>query len=83
MERNIVVQRANVILHVSPEEKKLYLDKGYSVIDEATGKVIEASMPTDVPTLQKMVQDLRAQVTAKDEEIEKLKAPKPRAKAKE
>lgn len=70
-----MVQRANVVLSISPEDKEKFMEQGYSVIDEK-GNVIEYAMPTDVPTLQKLVRELESAVKLKDEEIASLKKPR-------
>lgn len=77
----ILMQRANVVLEVSPEDKGRYMERGYSVID-AKGNITEEAIPTDVPTLQSMVSKLEAIVEAKDTEIEKLKAKNKKVDAK-
>lgn len=69
----ILIQRANVVLEVSPEDKKHFMDMGYSVIN-AKGVVVESAIPTDVNTLKSMVAKLEKEVADKDKEIEKLKA---------
>lgn len=68
----ILVQRANVVLRVRPDEKQRYMDNGYSVIDES-GAVIERAFPKDVASLTKLCHELEAEIAKKDAEIEKLK----------
>lgn len=70
----IKVQRANVILSIRSDEKEEYMQKGYSVIDDVTGKVIEEAISSDVNLLQKQVKEYRDTISAKDAEIKKLKA---------
>ena len=77
----ILMQRANVVLEVSPEDKGRYMERGYSVID-AKGNITEEAIPTDVPTLQSMVSKLEDTIKAKDAEIEKLKAKNKKVDAK-
>ena len=71
----ITVRNANVVLDIDPEEKSLYMSKGYSVID-AAGNVIEAAIPDDVPALKVMIAKLQEELKAKDAEIQKLKSAK-------
>lgn len=66
-----MVQRANVILDISPEDKKYYMSQGYSVIDEK-GRVVEAAMSNDVHTLQAQVADLKYKLEKAEETIAKL-----------
>lgn len=73
------VQRANVILDIRPEDKDRYMEQGFSVID-ARGNVLEEAMPKDVLELQRMVNELRAEIEKKDKEIESLKKKKPAGK---
>lgn len=62
----VYIQKANVVLRVKESEVEYYLNLGYNQID-ANGKVIRATVPTDLHELQKSYKD-------KDEEIAKLKA---------
>jgi len=71
-EKTITVKRANVILDISESQLDYYMSQGYDVIDE-TGKVIQASVPTDVGTLQKAYFDHINEIEAMKEEIEALK----------
>lgn len=52
MDERITVQRANVVLQISPQQVDYYLSQGYNVINEK-GDVIQASIPKDLGTLQK------------------------------
>ena len=61
----VYVKRSNVVLKVAREDADRYIAKGYDLID-AEGKVLKASVPTDVGALQKALSD-------KDKEIQKLK----------
>lgn len=70
----IKVQRANVILSIRSDEKEEYMQKGYSVIDDTTGKIIEEAISNDVNFLQKQVKEYRETISAKDAEIKKLKS---------
>lgn len=75
----IRVQRANVVLDISPDEKERYMEMGYSVIDRATGKVVEEAISNDVNVLRKQINELKAKLAEKDEEIKKLTAKKAKA----
>lgn len=57
----LLVKRANVLLEIEDEDKKYYMDQGYSVIDE-NGNIVEEALSSDVATLQKEVLALRAQL---------------------
>lgn len=70
----IKVQRANVILSIRSDEKEEYMQKGYSVIDDTTGKIVEEAISNDVNFLQKQVKEYRETISAKDAEIKKLKS---------
>lgn len=72
-EKTITVKRANTILDISNSQLDYYLNQGYDVIDEM-GRVIQASVPTDVGTLQKAYLDHTNEIEAMSAEIEKLKA---------
>jgi chaperonin cofactor prefoldin len=75
----ITVQRANVVLDISPEDKKFYMSQGYSVIDEK-GKVIEEAMSNDVATLQNQVAHLKEKLAKAEETIAELSKAKRRIK---
>ena len=68
----ILVQRANVLLRVTPEEKDKYVAQGYNVIDES-GKVIEKSVPTDVRALQRAFVEHEAEITELKAELVALR----------
>ena len=48
----MIVQRANVILHIDDDSAQKYLNLGYNVIDEK-GKVLKEAIPSDIGTLRK------------------------------
>ena len=75
MDNKIMVQRANVILDISPEDKKYYMSQGFSVIDEK-GRVVEEAISNDVHTLQAQVADLKFKLEKANETIAKLSKPK-------
>ena len=77
----IMVQRANVILDISPEDKKYYMSQGYSVIDEK-GRIVEEAISNDVHTLQAQVADLKFKLEKAKETIAKL-SNKPKKKNEE
>lgn len=68
----IRVKRANVVLDIRQDEKKKYMEQGFSVIDAKSGKVLEEAMPKDVASLQSLVRNLKNQLAEKDAYIEKL-----------
>lgn len=69
------VQRANVVLQIEDDADIIqrYRDKGFDVIDNATGKIIERAVPHDIEAFTVLVKDLKAELKQKDLEIEKLK----------
>lgn len=48
-----IVEKANVVLEIKDSEVERYLDLGYNVTD-GKGNVLQACIPTDVGTLQKL-----------------------------
>lgn len=76
MSNTITVQRANVILDISPEQKDYYLGQGFSVIDD-WGHVIEKTAVESNAELSAIILQLKKQLKEKDEEIARLKAQKP------
>lgn len=69
------VRRANVVLQI-PDEADIiqkYRDKGYDIIDNNTGQIIERAMPHEAGALQALVLELQDQLKQKDQEIAKLK----------
>lgn len=69
------VQRANVVLQI-PDEADIiqkYKDKGFDVIDNSTGEVLERAMPHDAGALQALVMELQEVIKGKDSEIAWLK----------
>ena len=49
----VEVCRGNVYLDIFEEEIDKYMEKGFSVVDSKTGKIIKQSYPTDIKELQK------------------------------
>jgi len=82
----VSVQRANVVLRIKESEAERYLAKGYNILDE-NGNVAKHALPgtfgelqvayaehiRQIEELQAQVDQLTAEVAAKQEEIEKLK----------
>ena len=53
MERKLVeVERGNVVLEIPEDYVQRYIDRGFNLLDK-NGKVIKASIPNDIGTLQK------------------------------
>ena len=71
----IKMQRANVIVRVSPDEKNYYMSQGYSVVDE-TGKVVEEAMSNDIGTLQVQVTQLREEIATLKAQLKAAKSTK-------
>lgn len=71
MDDKITVQRANVILQISPQQVDYYLNQGYNVIN-AKGEVVQASVPKDVGTLQKAYVDHLQEIEELKDKIKKL-----------
>lgn len=67
----ITVQRANVILDISPEQKDYYLSQGYSVIN-ANGLVIEETRALTVDALNRKVAELQQKLKEKEAAIQKM-----------
>lgn len=75
----IKMQRANVVVRISPDEKNYYMLKGYSVVDEE-GNVVEEAMSNDVGTLQIQVTKLKAEIAELKSQL-KAKSTKPKKSA--
>lgn len=82
MDDKITVQRANVVLDISPEQLDYYMSQGYDVINDR-GDVVQASVPRDLGTLQRAYVEHVAKIEALQEEIKNLKAPKRTTKKKD
>lgn len=72
MNERVTVQRANVVLQISPQQVDYYLSQGYNVINEQ-GEVIQASVPKDLGTLQKAFVENEKTIESLQEEIADLK----------
>lgn len=81
MDDKITVQRANVILQISPQQLDYYLNQGYNVIN-AKGEVVQASVPKDVGTLQKAYVDHLKEIEELKDKIKKLEAKRTTTKKK-
>ena len=89
-----LVKRGNVLLNVSPEFVDKYIKQGYCQLDPVTRKVIREGRPTDFATClealsrqTKLVEEYKvavaerdAQIKALEDELEALKAEKPKKK---
>ena len=73
MKDTIMVQRANVILDISPDQKDYYMSQGFAVIDE-DGKIVEETKAVTVDALNRKVAELTKELEKKDAEIAKLKS---------
>lgn len=82
MRDTITVQRANVILDVSPDEKDYYLGQGFAVVNDK-GEVVEETTIVSAEALTRRIEQLERVIAEKDAEIAKLKASKPGRKAAE
>ena len=88
----ITVRRANVVLDVNAIDKAYYMAQGFSVVD-ASGKVVEEAIPTDVGALKVQVGELTkklaaanatiAELNATIEELKSAEKPKGKGKSKE
>lgn len=67
------VTRGNVVLHVKDDEVQHYLQLGYNVTTPM-GKVLQASVPSDIATLQRHFVDSNAKISMLEAEIAKLTA---------
>lgn len=72
MVEKLTVQRANVVLDISPEQKDYYLGQGYSVIDDK-GSIVEPSTVQTVEGLNARIAKLNRIIAEKDAEIARLK----------
>ena len=81
MDNTIKVRRANVELDISPDEKQMYMERGYSVVDD-NGNVIEEALSNDVNALRVQVNDLKAQLAAANKTIAELREAKKSSKGK-
>lgn len=81
MNDKVTVQRANVVLQISPQQVDYYLNQGYNVINEK-GEVIQASIPRDLGTLQKAFVEDKNTIEALQAEIAELKKKLKRANSK-
>lgn len=78
----IIVQRANVVLQIAPEQLDYYMNQGYNVID-ASGNVIKAAIPRDVGTLQKAFIEHTNRIKELEQELDAIKSKSGRKKKEE
>ena len=71
-DKSVMMQRANVVLQISPQQVDYYLNQGYNVIDDS-GNVIKASVPKDLGTLQKAFVENAEEIKNLKTEIAELK----------
>lgn len=82
MDELIKVRRGNVILRVPEYQKQEYLAKGFDVITE-DGKVLEATVPSDVNTLKRAYVKHLAKIKELEEKLAQANKPKTTAKKSE
>lgn len=83
MERKLVqVERGNVVLQVPEFDVQRFIDQGYNLID-GHGNIIQASVPRDLGTLQKLymehtekIKTLEKTILELNDQIEMLKTTK-------
>lgn len=76
----ITVRKGNELLKIKAEDKKYYMDRGYSVINAETGEVLEEAMSRDVASLQLLVTQLRAENAQLKAALENKSKPGPKKK---
>lgn len=81
MDDKVLVQRANVVLSVSPQQLDYYKSQGFDVINEQ-GEVVQASVPRDLGTLQKAYVEDKNTIEGLQIEIADLKKKLKRATSK-
>ena len=76
-----VVCNGNVYLTVDNDEAEKYMSKGYSLVDERTGKIIKQSIPTEIGPLKKLYSEqleinekLTAEIARLQNKIKSLEA---------
>lgn len=72
MDNKILVQKANIQVQVSPQDKNYYLSLGYSVIDKDTGKIIEEGDISDTATLKQRIREQAKKISELEETISNL-----------
>ena len=72
MEGTLTIRRGNVVLDIPAEQKEYYMNLGYDVLG-ADGNVVEATVPTDLHTLQRLYKDHVQQIEEQEALIEELK----------
>lgn len=67
------VERGNVVLRVPDYDVQRFIDQGYNLVDE-DGNIIQASVPRDLGTLQKMYTEHIEEIKRLKAEVEKLQS---------
>ncbi len=75
----VYIQKANVVLRVKKSEVEYYLNLGYNQIDE-NGKIVRATVPTDLHELQKAYKDKEAEIAKLKAEVDFLRSELAKAK---
>ena len=74
MERKLVqVERGNVVLQVPEFDVQRFIDQGYNLTD-GHGNILQASVPRDLGTLQKLYLEHTEKIRTLEDTIQKLKA---------
>lgn len=73
MRNTIKIRRANVVLDIPPEEKDIYLSKGFDVVD-SDGGVLEKGEPVDAAELRRAYATLKTEHEALLDDFKKLKS---------
>ena len=71
--KTVRVRKATGERVVPAEKAHEYLEMGFSVLDDK-GNVVERPAPTTIPEFRQHVAELEAEISARDETIEKLTA---------
>lgn len=69
------VERGNVVLRVPDYDVQRFIDQGYNLVDEK-GNIIQASVPRDLGTLQKLYTEHVEEIKRLKAELEELKSSK-------
>ena len=73
MRNTIKIRRANVVLDIPPEEKDIYLAKGFDVVAD-DGDVLEKGEPVDAAELRRAYAHLKVEHEALLDDFKKLKS---------
>lgn len=69
------VERGNVVLRVPDYDVQRFIDQGYNLVD-GKGNIIQASVPRDLGTLQKLYTEHIEEIKRLKAELEELKSSK-------